>query len=309
MGGAPSRAVEGPTAAGPIGGTDVRSALLPPPGLYGGTIQLWAETIEFLGVNGKPIPALEDAHLTKVVAGPFLYYVPEMKVLGGSLAFGGIVPAGTLWGHFFMGEPDESDAGVGDPYVEIAWARYFGTVRPSKFAGAYPVPEGLSILLAFGAVLPFGKFDASDPLSQALSVGTNIWDFAPSVAVTYTTPPILVDGTEVSAKLFWNNYLENPETHYLTGDVLNLDFAVTERIGRFQAGAAGFYAFQTGDDKVFGVSIPPDGRRGELLHIGGIVAYDMPEYASSLKLKATAAPFAVDTVTSWGVVFGWIKKY
>ena len=106
-------------------------------------------------------------------------------------------------------------------------------MRASKFAGAYPVPEGLSVLLGVGAVLPLGKCDASDPLSQALSVGTNIWDFAPSIAVTYTTAPILVNSTEVSAKLFWNNYLENPETHYLTGTLLNLDFAVTERIGRF----------------------------------------------------------------------------
>lgn len=56
----------------------------------------------------------------------------------------------------------------------------------------------------------------------------------------------------MSAKFFWNNYLENPETHYLTGDVLNVDFAITEHIGRFQVGVTGFYAVQVGDDHIRG---------------------------------------------------------
>ena len=47
----PLMAIEGPTAAGPIGGTDIRSALLPPPGVYGGTMQLGAATLEFLDGN------------------------------------------------------------------------------------------------------------------------------------------------------------------------------------------------------------------------------------------------------------------
>jgi hypothetical protein len=47
----PVLAVEGPSAAGPIGGTDIRSAVLPPPGLYGGVILLGAEAFDF--VDGK----------------------------------------------------------------------------------------------------------------------------------------------------------------------------------------------------------------------------------------------------------------
>ena len=35
-----ANAAEGPVAAGPIGGSDMRSALLAPPGLYGGIIGL-----------------------------------------------------------------------------------------------------------------------------------------------------------------------------------------------------------------------------------------------------------------------------
>jgi hypothetical protein len=154
-----------------------------------------------------------------------------------------------------------------------------------------------------------GIYDASDPTEQALSIGSNIWDFAPSVAFTYKTPPILVEGTEFSAKLFWNNYLENPKTHHFTGDLLNLDFAVTEHIGRFQIGATGFYAVQVEDDKLFGAPIPPDGRRAAILQLGGIASYDMPEHASSINLKSFSSVFAENTDTFWGVVFGWIRKF
>ena len=87
------------------------------------------------------------------------------------------------------------------------------------------------------------------------------------------------EGTEISAKLYWNNYLTNPTTQYTTGTLLNVDFAVSERIGRFQVGMAGFYAVQVEDDKLFGVTISPDGRRAEVLNLGGIFAVDMPESA------------------------------
>ena len=78
----PLMAIEGPTAAGPIGGTDIRAALLPPPGVYGGTMQLGAATMEFLDGNRNTAPGLEDAKLRKAVGGPFVYFVPDVKVLG-----------------------------------------------------------------------------------------------------------------------------------------------------------------------------------------------------------------------------------
>ena len=283
--------------------------MLPPPGVYGGTFLLGAGTRDFLDGEGRTIPALKDARLSKELAGPFLLYVPDLKVLGGSIGFGGMIPAGNQCGHLVTGEPSRCTVDVGDPYVEFDWSRFFGTLRPSKFSGAYPILEGLTILVGFGVVIPAGGFDASDPTEQALSIGNNIWDFAPAVALTYTTPPILVEGTEVSAKLFWNNYLENSETNYQTGDVLNLDFAVTEHIGPFQVGLTGFYAVQIEDDKQFGVKVQPDGRQGEILHLGGIAGYDMPELESSVKVKALSSAFATNTVTFWSVVVGWIKKF
>ncbi len=302
-------AVEGPTTAGPIGATDIRSALIPPPGLYGGTIQAAATTIEFLDGHGQPVPALKSAHLSKEVGGPFLYYVPDLKVFGGSIGFGAIAPFANACGHLFVNQASRCTIGTGDPYAEVHWARLFGRRRPSRYSGAYPIAEGLSILAGFGAVLPVGAFDHADPLSKALSPGHNTWDLAPSIAITYTTPPILADGTELSAKLFWNNYLEDPATHYLSGDVLTLDFALSEHIGPLQIGAAGTYAVQIEDDERFGIPVAPDGHQSAILQLGGVAAYDLPQYASSVKIKANTTVFAENSAAFWSVVLGWVKKF
>lgn len=122
------------------------------------------------------------------------------------------------------------------------------------------------------------------------------------------TRPILAEGTEISAKLYWNNYLTNPATHYSTGALLNVDFAVTERIGRFQAGLAGFYGFQVADDMSFGVRVAPDGRRRRLLVLGGVVAYDMPEIAASMKLKVVSTVITQNNPAGYGIAFSVIKK-
>lgn len=302
-----AHAVEGPTVAGPIGGTDIRSAIAPPPGLYGGAILGVAGTLDFLDNHGDTVPLLKDAHIGKQVVGPFLFYVPDVKVLGGSIGFGGIVPGGNQCGHLFVRQEGECRRGPGDPYVEVDWSRYFGTPRPSKYQGAYPILQGLNLLFGFGAVIPAGRYDDSDVLSRVLSIGTNIWDFAPSVAMTYTTPPIFAEGTEFSAKLYYNHYLENPDTHYLTGDLINIDFAISEHIGRFQIGLAGVYAWQLEDDEVLGAPIPDI--RAKALLLGPVINYDMPESAASLKLKMLQTAFARNTVTSWNVVCGFVKKF
>jgi hypothetical protein len=303
-----SLALEGSSAAGPIGGTDIRSALLPPPGLYGGMVLLHAAAREFFDGDGNLVPALSGLDLTRKRVGPFLVYVPDVQVLGGSIGVAGIVPGGTECGRLFEATPKRCIAGVGDPYVEVAWSRYFGTPRPSQYAGAFPIPEGLTIALGFGVVIPIGKYDGADATIQGLSIGNNIWDFAPIVAFTYVTPPIIAEATEFSAKLYWNNYLTNPATQYSTGALINLDFAVSERIGRFQLGVTGFYAFQIADDKQFGVPVAPDGHRAEILQLGGVLGYDMPELAASMKVKGLTTVVTANTVRSYGVVVGFFKK-
>lgn len=307
---APSVAIEGSSAAGPIGGTDIRSAQLPPPGIYGGTIQLYAEAHQYFDGAGNLVPALSALELSRIRAGPFLLAVPDVQILGGSIGFFAIAPTGIECGRLFATNPTRCMSGFGDPYVEVAWSRYFGKARPSRYPGALPIAEGLTIALGFGTIIPIGRYDAWNATVQGLTIGNNIWDLAPTAAITFVTPPILAEGTEISAKLYWNNYLENPATRYQTGDLINVDFAVSEHIGRFQVGLAGFYAFQIEDDKLFGVRVPPDGRQTEILSLGAVLAYDLPEYGMSLKIKTLSTVIERNTVRSpFGVAMGWIKKF
>lgn len=228
--GSPLRAAEGTSIAGPIGGTDIRSALMPPPGVYVGTAQLYAKGYNYYDGDGHSVAGLDDLELHRMRGGPFMIYVPNAQVLGGSVGVFGVLPLGVECGHVTTLKPGTCITGAGDPYIELAWSRFFGTARPSIFADAPPVPQGLSVMASFGFVAPLGRYNL-DEARDGLVIGNNQWNFAPSFAVTYTTAPIVADGTEVSAKLFSNNFLTNPANRYHTGAVLDLDFAVTERFG------------------------------------------------------------------------------
>jgi hypothetical protein len=99
----------------------------------------------------------------------------------------------------FQANPKLCQSGFGDPYLETQWSRFFGVVRPPRSPGALPIMQGLSIELGFGVVVPSGQYNSTDPTTRALSAGSNIWDYAPHIAFTYTSAPILADGTENSA--------------------------------------------------------------------------------------------------------------
>jgi hypothetical protein len=305
---APSHAIEGSSAAGPIGGTDMRVALIPPPGLYGGVVFVGSSLDNFVDGAGAPVPGLGDARVTGKIGGAFLVYVPNFQLFGGSLAFLGTGSVGEKCGHLFAGTGTQCRFGAGDPYVEAVWGRQFGHFRPSKYPGAFPIFEGLAVTFGMGVVLPLGQYNAAEAQGFASSNGNHVWDFSPSIAITYTTPPLLAEGTEFSAKFYRNNYLINPATQYQTGTLLDVDFAVTEHIGRFQVGGTGFYLTQTGTDKLFGVPIAPDGRKIELLYAGGIVAYDMPEYGASLKVKALTTAIVHNSGSARAIVIGFAKK-
>jgi hypothetical protein len=306
---APARAAEGFAIAGPIGGTDIRSAMLPPPGLYGGLVLVYSRAKNFFDGNGRLVPELGGVRFTNYAAGPFLVYVPDFQLFGGSIGIGGILPGSVICGRVFEEQSEDCSTGLGDAYVEVDWSRFFGTVRPSRYPDAFPIAEGLTISLGFGVLIPNGRYDAGVATTRGLRNGNNIWDFAPTVAFTYVTEPILADGTEVSAKLYWNEYLDNPATDYSSGSLVNVDFAISERVGRFQIGLAGTYGIQVEDDEQFGVPLEPDGRRAEGLSLGGVLAYDMPEFGASIKVKGLATVITHNTTESFGISFGWVKKF
>jgi hypothetical protein len=309
LSGAPhTHAVEGTTAAGPVGGSDVRVALLPPPGLYGGVAFFAGNAPRLVDGNGRDIPGLSP-HFTVKAAAPFALYVPDVQVLGGSIGVFGVLPYGAECGRFLATQPWACAWGAADPYVEIGWFRYFGTPRPSRVPGSLPILEGLAISAGIGAVFPIGQYNVRQVTQQGIGMGNNIFDIAPSFGITYTTPPIFAEATELSAKLYWNKYAINSATQYQTADLVTVDFALTERYGRFQLGVTGTYAVQFAGDKQFGVTVPPDGHRSEVLLLGGILVHDMPEYAMSMKIKAVSSVVAANAVRSQNLTIGFIKKW
>jgi hypothetical protein len=286
----------------------MRSAILPPPGLYGGVIGLESHVTEVADGKGSPVPGLDAVDLTARVASPFFVYVPDLQAFGGSVGLIGLFPGGQECGQVVSAVASRCTWGMGDPYFELAWSRSFGHLRPSQYAGALPIMEGLAVGAGIGIVVPWGKYEPQLRATNAISLGNNIYDVAPSFAVTYTTPPIIAEGTEFSAKFYWNSYGINPDTQYLASPLIDLDFAVSEHIGRFQLGLAGVYLSQMGEDRQFGVPVAPDGRPLEYLALGGVVNYDMPEIAAAIRMKLLATVFGRNTGMSQVFAIGVAKK-
>jgi hypothetical protein len=304
----PCWAAEGTTVAGPIGGTDIRSAFLPGPGLYGAIIGVGASAYQIRDGVGDSRAGLNAVDINAISAGAVFLYVPDVKLFGGSIGFLGAAGAGQICGQIVPANPSRCRMDVGDPYVEMFWSRFFGFTRPSSDKTASPIREGLAVGAGLGAVLPFGSYDQKIQASNGINIGNNILDVAPSIAFTYTTPPVLAEGTELSTKIYLNNYRTNPETNYKTGSNINVDFAISEHIGRWQIGAAGYYLRQIADDRRSGVPVAPDGRQAEVLSLGTVVNYEIPEERASVKFKVRSSVFAYNTAMVTTFILGFAKK-
>ena len=149
-------------------------------------------------------------------------------------------------------------------------------------------------------IFPIGTFNTH----QFTTGGHNDYFLIPNVAATYLTRPnVLGDGLEFSARLFLDHALENPQTHYRSGDVLDLDYAVSERVGRLQYGAAGFAASQLGRDVQLGQTVAPHGRYLVSIKLGPVVAYDLPGLGATVKAKLTLPIYARNTILGPQFVF------
>lgn len=305
---APLWAAEGSTVAGPIGGTDIRSAFLPTPGLYGAVILGGASTYQLRDGAGQTRPGLDAVGINSKSAASVLLYVPDFKVFDGSIGLVGVAGFGAVCGQIRSASAAGCRSGFGDVYVEGSWSRFFGFTRPLREKGAAPIREGLAIRAGLGAVLPSGLYDAQIQASNGVTVGSNTLVVAPSVAFTFTTPPLLADGTEFSSKIYLNTYARNPDTDYVSGNNISIDFAASEHIGRWQVGVAGYYLRQFTDDTRGGVAVAPDGRRAEVLSLGGVINYDIPRLGTSIKFKARSSVFAYNTAMTTAFYLTIAKK-
>ncbi|MES5482410.1 transporter [Bradyrhizobium sp. INPA03-11B] len=284
--------------AGPIGGTDIRQAELPPPGVYGVGVGMGLDFPTFWGANQD-----FDAQGRSGALGTGLVVVYSAQVLGGSIGSSIFASAGrTCFG--FQPGPKSCSEGLGDLYSDVfVWSRYFPSGVPASPNNPL-IRYGLNVMFGLGINFPTGAYNSA----QLVNLGGNMYDIAPNVALTYTAPSILGpglgDATEFSARVFFNNYTKNHATDYQSGNVVSADFAITQRVNQWQFGLTGTSYLQIEDDLVAGVTAPNGGNRAVGLFLGPIVSYDFlaADRPWNVTLKGLFAVTGQNAVAANGLV-------
>ncbi len=82
---------------------------------------------------------------------------------------------------------------------------------------------------------------------------------------------------------------------------------MTEHVGRFQLGPAGFYVFQTGQDRQYAV-VPLDGKRLEYMALGGVLNLRHRRENAAIHFKANTTLFSQNGVVAKLFVISFVKK-
>lgn len=259
------KAAESISPAGPIGGTDIRSAFLPPPGNYVAAVAGGMNIDNWYTANGDSMSA--DGHV--YFAGTGLLHVYDQPFLSGTI--GSTIYLGALRTCFGMSTVSCA-SGMQDIYSDVfAWSKF----NPSKqFSSDSSIPFGTAYWVGLGLNIPTGSFKKD----RMPNVGSNFYTISPNVGITHTVPSLLPEGlgeaTELSARLFFNYYTENRDTDYHSGYVVSLDFAGTQRSGAWQYGVTGTTYKQLTDDTLNGRQVSNGGSRAALFSVGPLLAYD-----------------------------------
>ena len=283
LAGSAAQATEVGLFAGPLGGADMRSAYLPPePGLYGAAIGIVGSYNVLRDNNGNSnsIDAYYDAALGGV-AGTYVY---PWTLGGGRLA--STISQGYLYTNERIGGRRQRNSGFSDTYSDIlVWSRYLGRFDGDEAPSpdGPKLPYGLTFSGAYSMVVPDGRYNVRNLATQ----GHNYYVFIPNFALTYLTDPSFSfgNGTEFSARFFYDMPSKNTADEYRSGQVFDVDWAVTERFTGLQAGITGNYAHQTTPDRSHGLIAAPDGNYLERATFGPIVALDVPSIGSTVKAK------------------------
>ncbi len=275
---APAAATEGGFVPGPVGGADIRAALVPPPGSYLLLFPSRSEAVDFRDAQGGRSPLAPEGAATGLGFGYARVF--EGEVAGGRVGAAVMSTVGRLCLRL-AGIGSQCQVGPGDTFMELFWSRPVGELGLPGPAADDPrrayIPYGLTVAAGLGAVLPTGVYSRRD----IAPIGLNTPVLLPNLALTWTGPPILADGTEVSARLFYAVHGRNRDTGYQAGDMLVLDWALSERVGRFQLGPTGAFARQLEPDRLAGQRGPST----TVVSLGATVAMDLPEWGMFLQLK------------------------
>ena len=297
----PAIASQGALFGGPIGGTDIRQAYLPPPGslvLFAGDVAGTAAG-RYSNSGGHVENLQSNITGTSTLFAGGLYSYP-FKVAGGTLASTvelpvylglclGLAPKGQLY-------RSQCVSGQGDVYSDLLiWSRHlglFGAQPPAHQIGP-PLPYGLSVAAAYSMIFPTGEYRNDARLG--LDIGNKSFIYIPSVALTYLTGPNIglfgANGTEASIRLFYDISGENLDNSYRSGNVVAEDAALTERYGRFQVGVTASGGVQTSADKIRGPGVTAASAALEknnyfgLFQLGPVVNLDLPKLGGAIKFK------------------------
>lgn len=283
MAGGVARATEAGLFAGPLGGSDIRSAYLPPaPGLYAAGVGILGAYNVLTGNNGNKSPL--DAYYHAELAGIAGTYVYPWQLDGGSLATS--INQGYLFTHQRVGSRQQVNNGFTDTYSDLLiWSKRLGRFSDADGSASPDAPKppyGLTVAAAYSMVFPDGRYNVHDLAVQ----GHNYYVFIPNFAVTCLTGPrySFGNGTEISARFYYDVPTVNTANSYQSGQVFDVDWAVTQRFNGLQLGVTGNYARQTTPDLLRGRSTA-GGNFLERATVGPIVAVDIPSIKATLKAK------------------------
>jgi len=305
-----ANAVEGGVYGAPLGGTDIRQAYLPAePGLYGGIAGVAARSPNYRDQYGNISTTANPGFLYATIAGAGLLYEYPFKPFDISLAstfqlnYIGERQALTVAGKFMNGYA----AGLQDSFADFLFAsKYLGLFGATP--GNNPkLRYGLTGAIALSAEIPIGKYN----VSNFVNPGKNTYITIPNIALTYLTGPNLSfgDGTEISTRFFFDTNARNSISGYQGGNLIDLDYSISERFNHFQAGVAGDYAQQlNGDHNTTYGLVAPGGNIYSKIDLGPVVAWDSPELATTFKVKALFPVYHTNNYNATTIVISAARK-
>jgi hypothetical protein len=281
-----AHAVEGGLYGAPLGGTDVRQAYLPPsPGLYGALVGVGILAPTSRDQYGSA--AKGNNYTYTQVGGASLLYVHAFNPFGFTVAssfqlnYASTYQALTVNGVRKFGHA----SGFQDSYSDLFYASHYIGLFGAQPGSNPKLRYGLTAAFGLAAEIPLGSYSVTNFVNPA----RNTFIAIPNVALTYLTGPNLsfFDATEVSARFFFDTSKRNPASGYQGGNLVDLDYSVSQRAGNFQFGVAGVIAQQlNGDRNTGGASVAPDGNKYAKVDVGPVLLYDSPELGATLKAKA-----------------------
>jgi hypothetical protein len=235
------------------GTTDYLGGVLPSsPGLYiRNDVHHYAGNADLNIFSGRIHIDVDQAYLMDF---PALMYVTPVKILGGTYTVS-VIPT-------LMQLDVESDISI--PALSVPVGPFDPTAGPfnlrssgNEFAQGDTAFSPLILGWQRGdlywnvgvfALAPTGEYS----LGSVANTSLHHWSVMPRLAATYLDPKT---GLEITGAAIYSVSWQNAATEYETGNILNLEGAVTKSFGQFGFGAVGYAMIQT----------TPDSGRGAVL--------------------------------------------